>query len=330
MKYKKLGRTDIEVSTVCMGCWAIVGDSVWGHQDQQEAIDAIHAALDVGINFFDTAEAYGSGRSEKIIAKALGDRIRDVVIATKVSPDNLDPSALREHCEASLLRLNADTIDLYQIHWPSADRPVAETLGVMEDLKAEGRIRAIGVSNFGSSYLTDLVDAGRVETNQLPYSLLWRPIEHEIQPLCIENDIGVLCYSPLHQGLLTGKFASADDVPEGRARSRLFSKDRPQSRHYEPGCEEATFAAIDRIREICEAIDLPMAAVSLAWLLTRDAVTSVIAGIRNPKQALENARAAEIDLDPSVIEQLSQATEEVKAYVGTNADMWQTDTRMER
>ena len=160
--------------------------------------------------------------------------------------------------------------------------------------------------------------------------MLWRAIENEVQPICVENDIGIICYSPLCQGLLTGKFASVDDVPEGRARTRLCSKDRPNARHEEAGCEAAVFRALDEIRAICESIGEPMGKVALAWLLAQDAVTSVIAGARNAEQATQNAQAAEVDLTEDVIEKLAQATEPVKRHIGTNADMWQTDSRMER
>ena len=330
MKYRKLGKTGIEVSAVCMGCWAIVGDTTWGPQDEQAALGGIHTALDAGINFFDTAEGYGGGDSERILAKGLAGRREQVVIGSKVNKTNLTPDMVREHCEASLRHLETDYIDLYQIHWPHPDIPIADTLGALEQLKTDGKVRAIGVSNFGVSFLAELLEAGRPETDQLNYSLLWRPIEHTVLPMCREHGIGVLCYSPLCQGLLTGKFASADDVPEGRARTRLFSGERALSRHGEPGCEEKAFAAIGRVRSICEEIGQPMAAVALAWLLAQDGVTSVTAGIRSPEQARQNALGSEIELSDDILARLAEATEPVKAAVGLNADMWQVPSRMER
>ena len=331
MKYARLGRTDIEVSAVCMGGWSIVSvDGTWGRQDVDDSIAALRAALEAGVNFFDTAESYGDGESEEILARALGSHRREVVIASKVSPGHLEPAALRRHCEQSLRRLQTDYLDLYQVHWPNPHRPIAETLGVMEELKREGKIRAAGVSNFGVSYMRELLAAGRVESNQLAYSLLFRAIEHEVKPLCVANEVSVLCYSPLCQGLLTGKFRSADDVPEGRARTRLFARTRSQARHREPGCEDEVFRAIGRIREICQEVRLPMAQVALAWLLAQEGVTSVIAGARNPDQARQNAAAADIVLGGDVLSRLSAATQGVKDRIGKNADMWQTDSRMER
>ena len=286
MKYRKLGKTDITVSAVAMGCWALAGDALWGPQDDSDSIAAVHAALDLGVNLFDTAEGYGDGYSEMVLGKALAGRRREAVIATKVSPTHLSRDGIQKACERSLRRLNTDYIDLYQIHWASREVPIAETFAALEGLRSQGKVRAIGVCNFGVRDLSDFLAVGRCETNQLPYSLLWRGIEFEIRQKCQDNEVGILCYSPLAQGLLTGKFASADDVPEGRARTRYFSKDRPLARHGEDGFEEDTFAAIDQIRRICARIDVPMAEVALAWLLHQPGVTSVRAGAKaGPDQA---------------------------------------------
>ncbi|NOZ26428.1 MAG: aldo/keto reductase, partial [Chloroflexi bacterium] len=225
-------------------------------------------------------------------------------------------------------RLNTDYIDLYQIHWPSREVPIEETMEALERLREQGKIRAIGVSNFGPQDMADLLAVGRCETNQLPYSLLWRAIEYEIVPQCLEHEIGLLCYSPLVHGLLTGKFSSPDEVPEGRARTRHFSRDRPLTRHGEEGCEEETFAAIERIRRICEGIGQPMAKVALAWLLYQPGVVSVLAGARHPGQVVENASAADLKLSPDVVRALTEATETLKAALGPNPDMWLSESRM--
>jgi myo-inositol catabolism protein IolS len=327
MKYRKLGKTDIEVSAVAMGCWALAGDATWGYQAESDSVATIRAALDAGVNFFDTAEGYGAGESEEVLGRALVGRRHEAVIATKVSRSNLAGDEVRQACERSLRRLQTDTIDLYQIHWPSRMVALDETMAVLEDLRAQGKVRAIGVCNFGVQDLFDLLKIGWVETNQLPYSLLWRAIEYEIQPKCVEAGLGILCYSPLIQGLLTGKFASPDEVPDGRTRTRLFSGDRPEARHSEAGCEAETFAAIEEIRRISGEIGQPMARVAVAWLLHRSGVTSVIAGARRPNQIEQTAQAADLELSSEVISQLDEATGEVKRILGPNPDMWQTESR---
>ena len=327
MKYHRLGKTDIVVSFVAMGCWAIAGDRVWGPQDEAESIATVEAALDAGVNFFDTAEGYGDGHSELVLGRALANHRHEAVIATKVSRSHLSADQVREACEQSLRRLQTDYIDLYQIHWPGHTVPLAETIQALEMLREQGKVCAIGVCNFGPGDLSDLLDVRRVESNQLPYSLLWRAIEYQIRQRCIEADMGILCYSPLAQGLLTGKFVSPDDVPQGRARTRHFSKDRPLARHGEPGCETETFVAIEEIRRISDRIDQPLAKVALAWLLHQPGVTSVIAGARRPDQIKQTAQAADLALSPDVVGQLTDATEEIKRLLGPNPDMWQSESR---
>jgi myo-inositol catabolism protein IolS len=327
MRYHKLGKTDLSASALAMGCWALAGDSTWGPQDEAASIATVHAALDAGVNLFDTAEGYGGGDSESILGQALAGRRHQAVIATKVSRSNLSPEQVQQACENSLRRLRTDYIDLYQIHWPSRSVPLAETMEALERLREQGKVRAIGLCNFGVQDLSDLLRIGWAETDQLPYSLLWRAIETGIRQKCVEKKIGILCYSSLAQGLLTGKFSSADEVPDGRARSRLYSGDRSEARHGEAGCEAQTFAAIEQIGRICEEIGQPMAQVALAWLLAQPGVTSAIAGARRPDQIRETARAADLELSPGTLDALTEATEEVKRCIGPNPDMWQAQSR---
>lgn len=328
MQYRKLGNTDIQVSVVAMGCWPIVGDATWGTQNEADSIACIVVALDNGITFFDTAVAYGNGYSEEILGKVLPARRSEVVIASKFASGCKSGQELIDSCDASLVRLKTDYIDLYQIHWPTRNMPFEEAASALGTLQKQGKIRAVGISNFGVQDLEDYLKVGRAETNQLCYSLLFRAIEHEVKPMCETHHIGILCYSPLMQGLLTGKFASADDVPEGRARTRLFSKDRPQSKHSEGGCEQEMFEAIGKIRSICDRLGEPMADVALAWLIHQPIVTSVLAGFRNVEQAVENARAGSLTLPDDVVKALSDATEPVKQKLGANTDMWMTTSRM--
>ena len=300
---------------------------MWGPQDEAESIATVSAALHAGVNFFDTAEGYSDGRSEVVLGRALAGHRHEAVIATKVSRSHLSGDQVRGACEQSLRRLQTDYIDLYQIHWPRRTVPIAETMQALETLREQGKVRAIGVCNFGVEDLSGLLEAGRVKTNQLPYNLLWRAIEYQIRQKCVEADVDVLCYSPLAQGLLTGKFASPDDVPQGRTRTRHFSRDRPQARHGEAGCEVETFAAIEEIRRISDGIHQPMAKVALAWLLHQPGVMAVIAGARRSDQIKQTAQAADLTLPPDVIASLTAATEELKRVLGPNPDMWRSEGR---
>ena len=330
MQYRTLGRTDIEVSVIAMGCWGIAGGFNWGHQEESASIAAIEAAVAAGINFFDTAPAYGDGYSEQLLGRILGNR-DDVVIATKIMPDDLVSSeAIKASCDASLQRLRRDRIDLYQLHWPNWEVPFADVVNALESLRDAGKVRAIGVSNFGPRDLGDVLDVGRVETNQVMYNLIGRGIEFEIQPVCVHHLVGILCYSPMLMGLLAGKFASADEVPDDRARTRHFSSNRPFTRHGEPGHEPLTFATIDRIRTIAAGLDLDMAQLSTSWCLHQPGVGAVLPGARNAAQATRNAAAADITLSDEVLRELSEATDELKQAMGANPDPWQTASQRTR
>jgi aryl-alcohol dehydrogenase-like predicted oxidoreductase len=331
MQYRKLGTTDIEVSTICQGCWSIVGGFNWGEQDRNDSIQAIRTSMDCGVTFYDTAPAYGGGSSEELLAEALDTQRNKVVIATKVSRSKLGGEDVRTSCETSLKRLKRDVIDLLQLHWPNPEVPVAESIGALEQLRQEGKIRAYGVSNFGEGYLGQALQAGAIQSNQIAWSLLFRAAEFFVEPTCRERNVSILCYSPIMQGLLADKFNAPGEVPEDRARTRHFSPARrDQARHGEPGCEELTFDTIDRIRQICSDIGEPMARVAMAWLLSHESVASVLAGARNANQARDNAAAGDLTLSDETVSALNEATAGLKDALGSSMDMWQTDSRAER
>ncbi len=329
MQYRRLGNTDITVSAVCFGCWGIIGGFNWGPQDEKDSLEALHVAFDAGITFYDTAEGYGSGQSEQLLARGLSSQRDSIIIATKVSPNHFREPDLRAACERSLRALNTDRIDLYQLHWPNHDIPISETLNVLDKLKAEGKVRAYGVSNFGEQDLSDVLAAGSpIASNQLAYNLLFRAIEDVILPLCHRHGVSVLTYSSLMQGLLSGRYTSPDEVQEDRMRTRHYSATRPYARHGEAGQERETFEAVARIRDIARQSGQSMADVALAWLIGQPGITTVIAGARNAQQAHGIAHAADVTLSAEVVEQLNQATDALKQQLGPNPDMWQHVSRM--
>ena len=368
MQYNEIG--DMRVSCIALGCFAFGGDrttgshlggsfaklhdGVWGEQPDEDTFATVKAALDAGVNFFDNAEMYGSGYAEEVTGRALraSGYPRDAYyIATKVSESNLAPSLLREHCEASIARMDCGYIDLYQLHWASRaalktdkypDRPLAEevpledTLRELAALQREGKVRNIGVCNFGVADLRRAMATGvTIVSNQVPYSLLWRGIEDEIVPLCVQHGIAILPWGPMGQGLLCGKYGTADDVPAGRARSRLFCGSgpgaRPQQRHGEAGCEALTFAAIDKVRWVARRLGEgggggePMANVALAWVRQRPAVRSTLMGARTPSQLHRNLRSLELELPGVVCGLLEDATAAVKRHLGSNVDPYEPE-----
>ena len=327
MQYRALGkRSDIQVSPIALGCWPFAGGNVWGDQDDAESIAAVHAALEEGINFFDTAEGYG--RSEEVLGRGLKGRRQQAVLATKVSAGNLVADDVIGACERSLRTLQTDYIDLYQIHWPNWDVPLAETVSALQTLQTDGKIRAYGVCNFAAQDLSEMITLGQCVTDQLPYSLAWRGIERAVLPLCRANGIGVICYSPLAQGILTGRYANADEVPPGLARTRHYSDDRPMSHHGEPGVEQELFSALAKIRTTAADLGEPMAAVALAWARQQAGVTSLLVGARNADELRRNLPSLELTLTEDVLRQLAFATEPVKEALGENLDMWYAPSRM--
>ena len=329
MEKRSIGKSGIEASVFALGTMPLGGGSGWGQESEQEGIDTIKAALDLGITIFDAAESYNDGRSEEILGKGLLGLRDKVIVASKVNNKNVAPAALREHCEASLRRLQTDHIDLYQIHWPIRDYSVPEALDALSQLKDEGKIGAIGISNHGVQDLAEVLATGvPLVCNQMHYNLVSRGIEEEIVPICADHDIDIIAYMPMLQGLLVGIYDSPDQVPPFRARTRHFRPDRSESsRHGQPGAEEETFEALARIRAVADGLGVPMVGVSLAWVAAKSYVSTVLVGSRKPKQLAQNIGAALETLPkmtPEVVAELDSATEVLRVKLGNNPDYWQS------
>lgn len=325
MKYRKLGPSDLMVSVLSFGAWQIGDPAYWGADDQADADAAVRAAIDAGINLFDTAEIYGAGQSEIALGRALGSSRDRVLIASKVGSEHCDPKDLRRACETSLQRLGADRIDLYQVHWPCRTTPFDATYQEMERLREEGKIRAIGVSNFGAVDLEAWLKNGRCVSDQLGYNLVFRAVEYDILPACRRRDVGVLAYMPLFQGILTCRWKSPEEVPQARRRTRHFSKDRPGVRHGEMGCETLLFDTLARLDALASELGRPPANLALAWLIAQPVVTSVIIGARNAAQLRRNVAAVDLELDERTLRRLDEITTPLKKHLGPNADMWAGD-----
>ncbi len=324
MDYRKLGSSGIEVSTVAFGAWAI-GGWMWGGTDESQAIAAIHAGLDHGVNLVDTAPSYGFGLSEEIVGRAIRDRRDKVVLATKCGmvwdreegefqtysneygvtsePSlrkiyrNQRPEVIRQELDRSLKRLQVTHIDLYQTHWQDTTTPLAETMGELLRLKQEGKIRAIGVSNVNLAQLTDY---GPIDADQERYSLLDRDIEKNgILPYCREHRIAMLPYSPLAHGLLTGKLRPDRQYGQGdlRAESRRFSADNV----------ERINRMLQAIQPIADRHGLTLAQLVIAWTASQPGITSVLCGARTPQQAIENAAAGSVQLSVDELHAIERA-----------------------
>lgn len=327
LERRRCGRTDLELPVLGVGVWVLGGkdNDYWGGYSEAEARNLIAACLDSGANYFDVAEAYNDGRSEEVLGRILAGQRHRAIIGTKVLPQNCAPATLREHCEASLRRLQTDHIDLYMVHWPIREHSVPAAFETLAALRAEGKIRHVGVSNFG---VQDLAEAAAImpdiAINQLHYNLLSRAIEVEVLPLCRKLNIGVMTYMSLLQGLLTGKYARIDDIPPVRTRTRHFRPDRPDSRHGEPGAEEEVQAALTGIRAVADEVGVKMGELALGWLAARPGVTCVLAGARDPEQLRSNIRGATLDLPTDVVARLDEITRPLLEKLGSNPDYWQS------
>jgi aryl-alcohol dehydrogenase-like predicted oxidoreductase len=317
MEKRSLGLSDLQITPVLMGTWQ-AGKRMWVGIEDEDSIKAIRAGFEAGITTIDTAEIYGEGHSEQIIAKALSD-VRDrAVYASKVFANHLKYDQVLEACDRSLKNLNTDYIDLYQIHWPSGSFnseivPIEETMSALNYLKEKGKIRAIGVSNFSGAQLEEASQYGRIDSLQPPYSLFWRYVETDAMPYCIEHNIAILAYSPLAQGLLAGKFDSNHQFAEGdhRAKNKLL-----QGENYQRAQKVLT-----QLRPIAESHNCTLAQLALAWLIAQPQ-TNAIAGARYSEQAIANAQAMSVKLSTEEIEEIDRLGRQVTDYLDSNPVMW--------
>lgn len=303
MQTHKLGDTDLHLTTIGLGTWAIGGSGwqwAWGAQDDEASIAALRRGLDLGINWVDCAAAYGLDHAEEVLGKALAGR-REVIVATKCglvwnegSGDvfgRLTAASVRAECEASLRRLGVDVIDLYQIHWPHDEAHLEEAWSTIADLVKEGKVRYAGVSNFTVAQMQRIQPIHPIASLQPPYSMLARGVEAELLPFCAANNIGVVAYSPMHSGLLTGKvtreWAAALPADDWR-------------RDYNPEFKEPALSAnitlIEGLRLVAARHNRSVGELAIAWVLRRPEVTSAIVGARKPAQIEETAPAGDFVL----------------------------------
>ncbi|HEY2706079.1 MAG TPA: aldo/keto reductase [Candidatus Dormibacteraeota bacterium] len=301
MRQIRLGRSDLMVSRVALGTWQLGGD--WGATDESAAIAAIRRAADRGVTLFDTAQGYGFGASERLLARALEGRPRDqVVIATKggLRPHgdgivrDASPAWIRRGVEASLGALDTDHLDLYQVHWPDPRVPFEETAGAVGELVAEGKVRHAGISNFSPEEMDAFGASLPVETLQAPYHLFRREIEHGVLPYTAWHDIGVLAYGPLAHGLLGGRLSAGHRFAPGdwRARSAVF-RGEPYRRNLE------VVAALEQLAR--DELGVSVSRLAVAWTLANPAVHVAIVGTRSPDHVDDAVAAAELDLDDEVL-----------------------------
>ncbi len=311
MQTRKLGSTDLVLTTVGLGTWAMGGpwQYGWGPQDDGEAVAAILAALEAGINWIDTAPAYGLGHSEELVGQALRQTRHRPIIATKCGilwnerkekVVHLKRDSIRRECEASLKRLGVERIDLYQMHWPDPAEDIEEAWEEMARLAGEGKVRYLGVCNYNIEQIERVSRIHPVASLQPPYSMLRREVEKELLGYCAQHHIGVVAYSPMERGLLTGKFS-----PE-----RLAALAPDDHRRRMPEFQEPAFSAslelVEDLRKIAQRHGRPVAQLAISWVLRRPEVTAAIVGARRPSQITETVGAADWNLSKKDIDEIEE------------------------
>lgn len=310
MQFRPLGSSTLTLSTVGFGSWAIGGGDWkfgWGDQDEREAIDAILTAIDAGVNWIDTAAVYGGGRSEILVGQALKELgpSRRPIVATKCgrvmrNPETIDKVLKRDsvmaECEASLRRLGIDCIDLYQLHWPEPDEDIEEGWSALVELKRQGKVREIGVSNHSVEQLQRLQAIHPVCSLQPPYSLIVPDVEQELLPYCGQHKIGVICYSPMYKGLLSGGFSLE------RARALPASDHRSRDPRFQSPQIEGYLKLAQGLAELAQASGRTVSQLAIAWTLRQPEMTSAIVGGRRPAQVLETVAAADWQLTTAEVQ----------------------------
>ena len=355
MQTRKLGYTNLELTTVGLGTWAMGGpwEYGWGPQDDDEAIAAVLAALETGINWIDTAPAYGLGHSEELIREALKQKTEKPIIATKCgilwnekkeTVTCLKRESIREECHASLRRLGVEVIDLYQMHWPDPDQDVEQAWEEMAKLCREGKVRYLGVSNFNVEQIKRVQKIHPVASLQPPYSMLHREVEDKLLDYCAQNNIGVVAYSPMQRGLLTGRFNQARlaglALDDHRRRSSDFQEPqfsatlelveglrriaglplddhRRRSSDFQEPQFSATLELVEGLKKIAKRHDRTCAQLAISWVLRRPEVTAAIVGARRPAQILETAPAADWKLSKKDIKEIERLLAERDAKLNS-------------
>jgi len=311
MQKRQLGNADSGLTTVGLGTWAIGGpwQFGWGPQNDNEAISAVLKALELGINWVDTAPIYGLGHSEELVGKALKQTNAKPFISTKCGllwnekkekVPCLKKESIREEYEASLQRLGVETIDLYQIHWPEPEEDIEEAWEEMAKLKDRGKVRYIGVSNFNVEQIKRVQEIAPAASLQPPYSMLRREVEDELLGYCAANNIGVVAYSPMQRCLLTGKFS------QERLSGLALDDHRRRSPEFHEPQFTATLQLVDQLRPIAERNGKTLAQLAIAWVLRRPEVTAAIVGARRPAQIKETAPASDFKLSKEDIEEIER------------------------
>jgi aryl-alcohol dehydrogenase-like predicted oxidoreductase len=338
----KMGGWGLSLSRIGIGCWAFGGGAYWGDQNQKDVDAVVHAAIDLGLNVFDTARMYNDGASEVSLGQALKGRRDRAFVVSKVSPARAYRKTLKEECEISLRSLGMDYLDMYMMHWPInplgikhftgdpaiiANPPTsAEAFDTLMELKKEGKIRSIGISNYGIRQMREAISlCPDIAVNEMSYNIISRAIEAEIMPFSVEHGVSIISSMTLQQGVLAGIYKTAADVPAHQAHSRHFAQEsgKGTSRHYEAGAEDEVFETVALLRELAGDLGISVAQLSIAWVLANPGIACALVGSRNTAELNDNVKTLEIKLPADVKAKIDAVSLKVLKKLGNNPDYYE-------
>jgi aryl-alcohol dehydrogenase-like predicted oxidoreductase len=308
VEYRRLGTSNLNISVVSLGTWAFSSDEWWGRQSDEDSRATIERALELGINFIDTARVYGFGHSEEIVGKVIRGRREKIILATKTGLswdslgnvyNDLSPNKILKEFGQSLKALKTDYIDLYQIHWPDEKVSIKKSALVLKKLFERGQIKAVGVSNYSVAQMKEFMQYCPLHSLQPLYNLFCREIEEDILPFCYKSKIGIIVYSPLHSGILTGKFFKGIPIPND-----LVRRGHPDltGRNFEINRK----IILEELEPLAIKYGISLGQLSINWLTSQKGITSAICGARNPRQIEENVKSVNISLDEGDIKGINE------------------------
>jgi len=305
----QIGSNEKRHAPLGMGC-SFYGVSEWGGQQTDAILEAMATALDNGITHFDTAEGYGGGESERLIGQFLSadsTRRDQMFIASKANLNDTSAQAMLDAIDASRTRLQTDVIDLYYIHWPRTGKDLRPMMEGLETARQQGKIKAIGVSNFAVEHMEQVAEVGKIDAHQMGYSLLWRFPERDIIPYCVENQIAVVVYSALAHGILAGKYQRDLTFDEGDQRWRIL--------HFRDDVWSNVYESMLAFKAVADRIEKPLSQLAIRWLLHQQSVTSVLVSAKNPTQAHTNATALNGEIDASIMDELTTISDQAMRHI---------------
>lgn len=304
---------DHKQKSLGLGCW-VFGPNQWQGQARSELLTTMTTALAHGINHFDTASSYGNGLSEEVVGEFLADKRDQVFLASKAAIDRMDARLMLKQVDQSLARLQTEVIDLYYIHWPRTGKDMRPLMEGLEMARQQGKIRAIGVSNFSAAQMAQIAEVGKIDAHQIGYNLFWRVAEQEVIPYCREHRIALITYSSIAQGILTGKFPRDLKLPAGDQRAEIVL--------FDPEVWPHIYDGVEQLKVMAQEINFPLAHLAIRWVLHQEGISSALVGARTAQQVEQNVQALAGDIPLEFFERMTEISDQVMRNIPDTGNMY--------